>query len=242
MLPRETLMAEVDADTLPVFTATKYGPVSPRDVADSDLTDLADRLLAAERPLITTSYAGHTPGTSEAIERLSELIGATVVQNAMVSNVNHEMACFAGGIRGDRLPDADVGFIIDSDVPWLPSPDCPDPNAYWAHIDIDVLKTASPVWSFPANLRLEGDSSLIVNRLADLVALKRTEAQANSAASRVATLRETGDIRRGSAATAAEDPGQPAALNPHHVLRALGEFVKPDDVIFHEAVRNQPVM
>ncbi|MCO6381519.1 thiamine pyrophosphate-requiring protein [Oceanicola sp. 502str15] len=242
MLPREALMAESDGAALPGFPATKHGALTPGTVPDADLETLADRLLAAERPLIVTSYGGHTPGTSEAIERLSELVGAAVVQNAMVSNVNHEMACFAGGLPGERLPAADVGLIVDSDVPWLPSQGQPDPEAFWAHIDVDALKISSPIWSFPADLRLEGNSARIVTRLAEIIETRRSEAQAAAAGARVEVLREGGAARRASAREAAEDPGQPGALNPHHVLRALGERLHPEDVIFHEAVRNQPVM
>ncbi len=242
MLPREALTGEAVAADLPQFPAAKHGEMRPGSVPDDALTDLADRLLGAERPLIITSYAGHTPGTSEAIERLSQLVGAAVVQNAMVSNCNHEMDTFAGGLPGDRLPAADVGLIVDSDVPWIPSQERPDPGSFWAHVDVDALKVSSPVWSFPADLRLEGNSAAIIGRLAEIVEARRSGEQATRAEARVATLRVAGEKRRASAAEAAADPGQPNALNPHHVLRALGAALRPEDVIFHEAVRNQPVM
>ncbi len=242
MLPREALTGQADGAELPVFPASKHGEMVPGGLPDAPLRDLARRLLEAERPLIIASYAGHTPGTSEAIERLSELVGAAVVQNAMVSNINHEMPCFAGGLPGERLPDADVGLIVDSDVPWIPSAGRPDPSAFWAHVDVDALKTGSPIWSFPADLRLEGSSAQIVGRLAELVEEMRSADQAERAAARVAELSAAGDKRRASAAEAAADPGAPDALNPHHVLRALGQALRSEDVIFHEAVRNQPVM
>lgn len=242
MLPREALTGEADATELPRFPASKFGEMRPGAVPAAALEDFADRLLNSERPLIITSYAGHSSGTSEAIERLSLLIGAAVVENAMVSNCNHEMDTFAGGLPGERLAAADAGLIVDSDVPWIPSQDGPDENAFWAHIDVDALKTGSPVWSFPADLRLEGNSAEIIESLAHIVSARRSPEQAKLAEERVASLRASGEKRRAAAKEAASDPGEHNALNPHHVLRALGAALKPEDVIFHEAVRNQPVM
>ncbi|MBF9036097.1 thiamine pyrophosphate-requiring protein [Rhodobacterales bacterium HKCCE2091] len=241
MLPREALTGTTDA-ALPAFPAARHGAVEPGGVPDAGLEQLARKLLDAEHPLIVTSYGGATEGTSEAIEALSELVGAAVVENAMVTNINHEMSCFVGGVPGERLAKADVGLIVDSDVPWIPSLSQPAPDAFWAHVDVDALKPGSPVWSFPANLRLEGRSSAILSRLCEIVAGMRTEAEASRAADRVAALRKVGEARRAKAAENAADPGRPGALNPHHVLRALGAALAPDDVIFHEAVRNQPVM
>ena len=242
MLPRETLTGTAEPERLRAFPATKHGPILPGGVPDDALDALADRLLSAERPLIVTSYGGQTAGTSEAIEALSELIGAAVVENAMVSNVNHEMACFAGGLPGRYLADADVGLIVDSDVPWIPSQTEPSPDAFWAHIDIDALKTGSPVWSFPADLRLEGRSATILGQLIERLRPRQNESRRAAAARRVELLRSHAESRRAAAAEAAEDPGETGALNPRHVLRALGEALEPEDVIFHEAVRNQPAM
>lgn len=242
MLPREALTGTAEPMTLRAFPEAKHGPLRPSGAPAGALAQLAERLLAAEQPLIVTSYGGHTPGTSEAIERLSELIGAAVVENAMVSNVSHEMTCFAGGNPGPYLASADVGLIVDSDVPWIPSQAEPRSDSFWAHIDVDALKTGSPIWSFPADLRLEGHSATILGQLIEEVEARRTQAQKDAAAARVAQLRDAGSKRREAARQAAEDPGLPGALNPRHVLRALGAALKPEDVILHEAVRNQPAM
>ncbi|MBM9593175.1 thiamine pyrophosphate-requiring protein [Roseitranquillus sediminis] len=242
MLPREALTGTASPSRLRPFPADKHGPLAPGGAPEGALGDLALRLLAAERPLIVTSYGGRTPGTSEAIERLAVLLGAAVVENAMVTNVNHEMDCFAGGIPGQRLSEADVGLIVDSDVPWIPSQSEPSPDAFWAHIDIDALKTGSPIWSFPADLRIEGKSATILRQLIAEVEARRSEAQAAAAARRVSALKQNGAKRRRVAEEAAADPGGSGALNPRHVLRALGQALRPEDMIIHEAVRNQPAM
>lgn len=242
MLPREALTDTANPARLRSFPAASHGALTPSGAPPGACADLADRLLSASSPLIVTSYAGHTPGASEAIERLSEMVGAAVVENAMVSNVSHEMACFAGGVPGARLAEADVGLIVDSDVPWIPSQSEPAPGAFWAHVDIDALKTGSPIWSFPANLRIEGHSPTILAQLIAEIEARQTPAQAEQAAARVAALREASARRRAAAEEEARDPGTANALNPRHVLRALGRALGPEDVILHEAVRNQPAM
>ncbi|GGE30966.1 acetolactate synthase [Agaricicola taiwanensis] len=242
MLPREALTGTIETERLQRFDPDWYHPMPSRGASEGDLQELARRLLAAERPLIITSYGGQTPGTSEAIQKLSELVGAAVIENSMVTNINHEMDCFAGGLPGERLGQADVGLVVDSDVPWIPSQGGPAAGSWWAHIDIDAMKTGSPVWSFPANLRIEGQSATILNQLIGLIERDRTDTAANAAAERVTALRAARSKQKERFAAAASDAGQAGALNPSHVLRALGLELQPEDMIFQEAVRNQPAL
>ena len=44
-----------------------------------------------------------------------------------------------------------------------------DPTTFWAQIDVDVLKSASPLWSFPANLRIQGKSSRVLTQLTEAI-------------------------------------------------------------------------
>ena len=39
---------------------------------------------------------------------------------------------------------ADVGLLVDVDIPWFPNDVQPKSDSFWAHIDIDILKPASP--------------------------------------------------------------------------------------------------
>ena len=41
----------------------------------------------------------------------------------------------------------------------------PNEQSFWAHIDVDVLKAGSPMWTFPGDLRLQGDSGRILEQL-----------------------------------------------------------------------------
>jgi thiamine pyrophosphate-dependent acetolactate synthase large subunit-like protein len=120
---------------------------------------LADALLKTKSPILITSYAGRTPGASEAIERLAEFAGISVFESNMVNNISHEGPCFCGFNATPAIPQADVGLLVDVDVPWFPRDTRPNEATFWAHIDVDVLKGGSPMWSFPGQLRLQGSSA-----------------------------------------------------------------------------------
>ena len=73
------------------------------------------------------------------------------------------------------LADADVGLLVDVDVPWIPKDMPENPSTWWAHVDVDPEKRAIPMWTFPANLRLQGDSCRFY---ADLFAALKARADA----------------------------------------------------------------
>ena len=49
--------------------------------------------------------------------------------------------------------------------PGFPPTSQPNDNAFWAHIDVDVLKLGSPMWTFPGHLRLQGYTGRILDQL-----------------------------------------------------------------------------
>src|SRR2546421_487942 len=72
MLPRETLTEIWNDQDMRSFSGERYGSV-PSGGADPKLVErLADALLGAKNPILLASYAGRTPGASEAIHRLAE--------------------------------------------------------------------------------------------------------------------------------------------------------------------------
>src|SRR5207245_376744 len=76
---------------------------------------------------------------------------------------------------GPASAGADVGLLVDVDVPWIPR-DMPDnPATWWAHVDLDAEKRSFPMWTFPANLRLQGDSHRF---FVDLLAVLKARADA----------------------------------------------------------------
>jgi acetolactate synthase I/II/III large subunit len=238
MLPRETLAQDWNETEIRRYDAEQFGP-APRSAADPALVkQLAQRLLQAENPLMITSYGGRNQQTSKAIEALAEFAGIAVFESNMVNNISHEGPCFMGFQPDKHIPHADLGMLVDVDVPWFPRDVATDPRTFWAQVDIDVMKSSSPMWTFPSNLRLQGDSALILEQvLAELKSIETPEFR-QRVAGRLDKLKEQRADRIKRAATLASDKGRVGAVNPHYLFAELGKLIEPTDLIFNEAVRN----
>jgi acetolactate synthase-1/2/3 large subunit len=117
-----------------------------------------------------------------------------------------------------------------------------NPATWWAHIDVDAEKRSFPMWTFPANLRLQGDSFRF---LSDLLAALKGRADGSfraRAVARVKELAEEGSARREQAARMATDPGKAGEINPHFLCAALAKALKPEDIVLNEAIRNAGVV
>jgi acetolactate synthase-1/2/3 large subunit len=240
ILPRETLTQHWDEDVVQSFPRDRFGPLQASG-ADPELVEqLAARLVAARNPLLITGYAGRDPAASDAIERLSALAGIRVVDFLTFSNIGRSFPHF-GGFQPDHLADVDLGLLVDVDVPWIPVVDKANPATFWAQIDIDVLKSASPMWTFPAHLRLQGKSSRVLGQLCDAISKAATPAFRAAAAKRLEVLTAEHQERMRHAAALAEKKGQRGEINPHYLCAEIGKAIGPDDIVVNEAVTRQSI-
>lgn len=241
--PRETLTETWDEGAIRSYPAERFGAVAARGTDAAAIEAVADRLLGAERPLLITAYAGRNHETVAVLDALARFAGIRVVEfNPLYVNLPHDSPCHGGFVPTRALAEADVGLLVDVDVPWIPS-DMPDnPATWWAHIDVDAEKRNFPMWTFPSNLRLAGDSHRI---LADLLVVLKAKADAvftTRAAARVAKIAEEGKARREAAAKNAARRGTAGQINPHYVCATLARALNPSDIVLNEAIRNGPVV
>ena len=131
-----------------------------------------------------------------------------------------------------------MGLLVDVDVPWFPSDVQANDNTFWAHIDIDILKPASPMWTFPGNLRMQGDSARILEQVLDELKARATPQFRQAAQARLAGLTADRDARLDRAKALAADKGKPDEINPHYLFAELDKLLEPDDLVFNEGVRN----
>ncbi len=217
--------------------------MSARGVDAASIEAIAARLLAAERPLLITAYAGRNRETVAVLDELARFAGIRVIEfSPLHVNLPHDSPCHGGFAAGKALAEADVGLLVDVDVPWIPANERENPETWWAQIDIDAEKRNFPIWTFPGNLKLQGDSHRV---LADLLAVLKAKADAgfkSRAAARVAKLAEEGKARREAAAKLATNRGTPGQINPHFLCAALAKALKPGDIVLNEAIRNGPVV
>ena len=133
------------------------------------------------------------PAAVALLDELAQFAGIRVVEFSPVHlNLPHDSPCHGGFVPTKALADADVGLLVDVDVPWIPKDMPENPSTWWAHVDVDPEKRAIPMWTFPANLRLQGDSC---GFYADLLAVLKARADAGfkaRAAARVKAIAAEG--------------------------------------------------
>lgn len=240
MLPREVLAQEWPAERV---RSPLSRPVLAQDVADDALDEIADRLLSSESPLLITSYAGrHAEGVA-AIDALARFAGIRVCEfNPLHLNIPRASPCFAGWQPAPWVAGADVGLMVDVDVPWLQNEATPPEGAYWAQVDVDALKRDLPLWSFPADRRIEGDSAAVLARLLRLLRERATPTFLERAARRLERLAGEHAERMQRLAALARDPGVPGRINAQHLCAAVARRLHHDDIVINEAIRNAPAV
>jgi acetolactate synthase-1/2/3 large subunit len=238
MMQRETLTQPWSVDDVRRFDAEQHGATTGGGADPKLVTQLVDRLLTAKSPILITGYAGRNPRASELITELAEFAGIGVFESNMTNNISHDGPCFLGFAPDKHLPNADVGLLVDVDVPWFPSDVEANASTFWAHIDVDILKPASPMWTFPGNLRMQGSSARILEQVVEELRAKATPAFRQAARARVAQLTAERDARLDRAGKLAADKGKPDEINPHYLFAELGKLLAPEDMVFNEGVRN----
>jgi acetolactate synthase I/II/III large subunit len=238
MMQRETLTQPWSVDEVRRFGAEQHGSAVAGGADPKLVTQLVDRLLAAESPILITGYAGRNARASELITELAELAGIAVFESNMTNNISHESPCFIGFQPDKHLPKADVGLLVDVDVPWFPSDVQANDSTFWAHIDVDILKPASPMWTFPGNLRMQGDSARILEQVLEGLKASATPQFKEAAQARVARLAAERDARLDRARKLAAEKGKRDEINPHYLFAELDKLLGPEDLVFNEGVRN----
>ena len=238
MAQRETLTQHWKSDEVRSFSAEQFASAQSSGADPATISELADRLLKAEHPILITGYAGRNPRASQLIEELAQFAGIGVFEGNMTFNISHESPCFMGFSADKHLPKTDVGLLVDVDVPWFPSDVQPNAKAFWAHIDVDILKPASPMWTFPGNMRMQGDSGRILEQLLAELKAKATPKFKEAAAARVAALSAERNARIETTRKLAANKGKHDEINPHYLFAELNKLLKDDDLVFNEAIRN----
>jgi acetolactate synthase-1/2/3 large subunit len=243
MLPRETLAEEWDDAAMPSYAPARYGSVQSGGVEPARAEAIATALMAADKPVAFTAYLGRRPQAVAVLDRLARLCGIRVVEfNSIDLNIPQDSPCFAGSDPLPLLEHADLGLILDSDVPFVPQYARRANAIKWIQIDIDPLKADFPMWGFATDMRVQGDCAIVLQQVLDAVEARADAAFRRRVDDRIAgwgTAREAAVKRR---ATASANQGVSGALNPAFVFATLNAKLSQDDVVLNEAIRNGPIL
>jgi acetolactate synthase-1/2/3 large subunit len=238
MAQRETLTQQWASDQIRSYSSDQFAQPQSGGADPAAITQLADRLIAAEHPILVCGYAGQSKNAPKLIEELAMFAGIAVFEGNQTFNISHEFPCFLGYSPNKHLSKADVGLLVDVDVPWFPADVSHKDKSFWAHIDVDTLKSASPMWTFPGNLRMQGDSGVILGQLLEELKKKATPKFKEAAKKRIEAHTAERKAWRDAAAKMATNKGTQGEINPHYLFAELNKLLKSDDIVCNEGVRN----
>jgi acetolactate synthase-1/2/3 large subunit len=243
MLPRETLAEEWDDAAMPPYPPARYGSVQAGGIEPARAEAIADALIAAENPIALTAYLGRKAEAVTELERLAQLCGVRVAEfNSIDLNVSQDSPCFAGFDPIPLMENADLGLLLDSDVPFVPQYAKRAGAIKWIQIDIDPLKADFPMWGFPTDLRIQGDCATILRQVCEVVEAKTDEAFRRRVATRIAIWNGEREAMNKRRADARANRGTSGALTPAFLFATLNEKISQDDILVNEAIRNAPIL
>ena len=238
-LPREVLAAPVDAQSMGAYGHQNHLPVKAQGADANAIQQIAAKLMASENPMLVTAYAGRNHAAPALIEKLAKLCGMRVCEfNSIYLNIRRNSPFFAGYNPAAFTEHADFGLMVDVDVPWIPKTTRVNPNAYWAQLDVDAIKRDIPMWGFPLNARIEGDSVRLLSQLIECIEETAIPSFKAIASQRSLIIQAEHEKNQQRAAALATEPGKLNAINPHFLCAAIGQRIRSEDVVLNEAIRN----
>ena len=133
---------------------------------------------------------------------------------------------------------ADLGLLLDVDVPFLPKYAPRAGAMHWIQIDIDPLKTDFPMWGFATDMRIEGDCAIVLRQVLEAVRARADDAYRSRVAKRVAGFAKSNEARQRKAQAAAAKSGEADAISPDYLCACLNAKLSQDDIVLNEAIRN----
>ncbi|SDR32804.1 acetolactate synthase-1/2/3 large subunit [Rhizobiales bacterium GAS191] len=239
MLPRETLAETIEGQAMPGFPEAKYGPVQVGGVEPARAEAFAEALMAAKHPIAITAYLGRKPEAVAVLDALARECGIRVVEhNGLDLNIPHDSPCFAGFDPVAAMEGADLGLLLDVDVPFLPKYAPRAAQMRWLQVDIDPLKADFPMWGFATDMRIQGDCTIVLRQVLEIVQARAGAAYRQEAAARLASFAPAREARRQRLAAAAAKLGESDAISPDYLCAVLAGKLGADDIVLNESIRN----
>ena len=242
-LPREALAERWEDGRVRSFADDRHGAVAAGGITPEAAAQIADLLLASTNPVIVTAYLGRKAAAVVALEALARECGIAVVGFSPTHLcIPRSSPCFAGFDPSRVLAEADLGLLLDVDVPWLPKYVEENPATRWVQVDVDAIKKDFPMWGFAADVRHQADCATVLPQVLAAVRERATPAHKAAAAARMEKLAANQARRQAAWRDMAADPGGRDALSAAFVCAALGRAIAADDIVVNEAIRNAPAV
>lgn len=218
-LPREILGMPMTKRT-PGAT-TSIAAATPPSADPAALEEVTRLLAAAKNPLLITANGGRTPESARALASFAESWAMPVVHyrpRYLALSTEHPLA--AGWDPHGPLKEADLVFVIECDVPWIPVQGGPRPDAKVVHIGADPLFARYPLRGFRTDIAITG---LVAPTLGALAELAKTRAPAEALKARSETVAKKCEALRNAQRSGAA--AMPATLTAKYVSACLDKLV-----------------
>src|SRR5579872_6173238 len=243
MLPRETLAEQWDDAAMPAYPPARYGSVASGGIERERVEQIADVLMRAKNPIALTAYLGRNVAAVAALERLAQLCGIQVAEfNSIDLNIPQSSPCFAGFDPAPLIEGADLGLLLDTDVPFVPQYAKSAGAIKWIQIDIDPLKSDFPMWGFPTDLRIQADCAIVLQQVCEAVEARADDGFRKRIADRIASWNGNREAAAARRAAARANQGVSGALTPAFLFATLNGKLSPDDIVVNEVIRNAPIL
>ena len=211
-------------------------PPAPKPCPSTpDVARVAQLLLAAENPVITTESCAREPQGYEALLELAELLAIPIIEGAAatVSNFPKDHPLHQGFDIRPMLEEADLVVVIRSRVPWYP-PNRGPASATVVVIDEYPFKTHMVYQNLQADVFLEGDVPSSLRMLSEAVRAARLDT-ARTRARR--TRWEVAHLRIEEGCRSAESKARlGAGVHALHLCTTLGEVLPADAIYVDETI------
>jgi acetolactate synthase-1/2/3 large subunit len=233
-LPREIVYAPLGRTRF--STTAQLGIPRPPAPDAGAIEEIAERLMRAREPVIVAG-CGRNPAEVPALVELCELMGMPVVQCAWHAYqsfpMNHPL--FAGK---RSVADADVVLAIEADVPWLPGPNAPSPQAFVAVIGVDPVKHRIPTYEFTADLRVTSDALAAIGALT--AALRRRGSPSDTGiAARARRWGEAAAARIARIDQEARALGDTPMIDPRFVSYQIAQLLDDNSLVIDDTTQDR---
>ncbi len=239
VLPREIAFLPTEKERFP--TAQQLG-ITRAPAPDPDaVKELAGILVKARNPAIVVQRSGRNPATVPALVRLAEFLGAPVGEAAARSYQCFPMDHPLYQSTTLELSKADVVLVIEADVPWIPGPQAPPPDAHVSVVDIDPIKAHIGTYEFTADLRLMADTEITLRALLEAVRRMATTSDRTRFKDRAARWADISGARLLQSTKAAQAVAKHSPISPLWLSYQIGQAMDDNCLMLDETLMLSPL-
>lgn len=203
----------------------------------AEIARVAERLLAARQPVITTEAAGRDAESYRALGELAELLAIPVVESRSADFANFPKSnALHQGVGFDAFVDsADLVLMVRSRAPWYPPRNRPR-NATIVSIDEMPFHGTMVHQNLQADIFLEGDVAHTLKTLIEAVRVAKLDRDAIDERRR-RCIEGHRKVREAYRAAAAPMNG---GISPPMLCQALGDVLPEGTIYVDETITHRP--